>query len=48
MNTYSIEPVGKSWTVTEIVALIVAIASGLYMLPRVMIRTCGLVLGEVT
>ena len=33
MNTYSIEPAGKSWTVTKIVALIVAIASGLYMLP---------------
>ena len=32
MNTYSIEPVDKSWTVTKIVALIVAIASGLYML----------------
>ena len=33
MNTYSIEPVGKSWTVTKIVALIVAIASGLYTPP---------------
>ena len=33
MNTYSIEPAGKSWTVTKIVALIVAIASSLYMLP---------------
>ncbi len=33
MNTYSIEPADKSWTVTKIVALIVAIASGLYMLP---------------
>ena len=33
MNTYSIEPVGKSWTVTEIVALIVAIALGFYTPP---------------
>ena len=33
MNTYSTEPAGKSWTVTKFVALIVAIASGLYMLP---------------
>ena len=33
MNTYSIEPAGKSWTVTKIVALIVAIASGLYTPP---------------
>ncbi len=31
--SYSIAPVNKSWTVTKIVALIVAIATGLYMLP---------------
>ena len=31
--SYSVTPVNKSWTVTKIVAIIVAIASGLYMLP---------------
>ncbi len=31
--SYSIASVNKSWTVTKIVALIVAIATGLYMLP---------------
>jgi hypothetical protein len=31
--SYSVTPVNKSWTVTKVVAIIVAIASGLYMLP---------------
>ena len=31
--SYSVTSVNKSWTVTKIVAIIVAIASGLYMLP---------------
>ena len=31
--SYSVTPVNKSWTVTKIVAIIVAIATGLYMLP---------------
>jgi len=31
--SYSVTPVNKSCTVTKIVAIIVAIASGLYMLP---------------
>ena len=31
--SYSVTPVNKSWTITKIVAIIVAIASGLYMLP---------------
>ncbi len=31
--SYSIASVNKSWTVTKIVALIVAIVTGLYMLP---------------
>jgi len=30
---YSIAPQNKSWTATKIVALIVAIVTGLYMLP---------------
>ena len=28
-----IEPEGRSWTVTKVVALVVAILTGLYMLP---------------
>ena len=31
--SYSVTPVNKSWTVTKVVAIFVAIASGLYMLP---------------
>jgi ABC-type sugar transport system permease subunit len=30
---YSLGPVNKSWTATKVVAIIVAIVSGLYMLP---------------
>jgi hypothetical protein len=30
---YSVTPVNRSWTATKIVAIVVAIVSGLYMLP---------------
>lgn len=30
---YSVGPVNKSWTATKVVSIIVAIATGLYMLP---------------
>jgi hypothetical protein len=33
MGMYQSEPVDRSWTVTKVVAIIVAIVTGLYMLP---------------
>lgn len=33
MEQIRVEPIDRSWTVTKVVAIIVAILSGLYMLP---------------
>ena len=33
MSTYSVEPENRSWTVTKVVSVIVAILTAAYMLP---------------